>query len=110
MKRLTAIRAAWGGALLTAPGLILRRLPEQPDGGPVRDIARILGLRHLVQAAIVARQPTRRRILTGAAVDAAHAASMLAVAVLMPDHRRLALADAASASAFAAAGIHEARS
>ncbi len=108
MRRLTATRAGWGAVLLTVPGLILRRLPGQQDTGPVRDIARILGLRHLVQAAIVARRPTRDRLLAGAAVDAAHATSMLALALLRPDHRALALADAGCASTFAAAGIHAA--
>jgi hypothetical protein len=109
VRWLTAIRAAWGGVLLTVPGLILHRLPEQPDSGLVAAVARILGLRHLVQAAIVARDPTRERILAGAAVDAAHATSMLALAVLRPDHRALGLADAAVASTFTAAGIREAR-
>lgn len=109
MRRLTAIRTAWGAALLIAPGLILRRLPAQRHAGLVRAIARLLGLRHLVQAAIVARRPTRGRILAGAAVDAAHATSMLALAALQPEHRVLALGEAGEASAFAAAGIREAR-
>jgi hypothetical protein len=45
----------------------------------------------------------------GAAVDATHALTMLALALLAPDRRRLALTNVATATAFALAGMREAR-
>jgi hypothetical protein len=41
-------------------------------------IVRVLGARQLLQAAITARRPTRRALELGAAVDAVHAATMMA--------------------------------
>lgn len=105
----TTIRAAWGAVLLIAPGSVVRMLPEQPTGRRVRDVARLLGLRHLAQAAILrrTRSPGWRR--AGVAVDAVHAISMLALARAAPRHRGLALADAAAAGLFTAAGARRVR-
>lgn len=113
MSPLTAIRAGWGAALLIAPGAVLRDLPHQRIDRPARAFARVLGARQLAQAALAGRRrgraSSRGWILTGAAVDATHAATMLALALLRPDRRKLALANVALASAFAAAGVHQAR-
>jgi len=105
----TAVRAAWGAALLIAPNAVLRYLPHQRIDRAARMFARVLGARDLAQATIVGWRPTRGWILAGAAIDATHASTMLALALLMPDHRRLALTNAATASAFVAAGVHQAR-
>ncbi len=102
------IRAAWGAALVIAPDAVLRRLPHQQIDRPTLACARVLGVRELAQAVVVGQRPRRGWILAGATVDATHAATMLAVALLLPDRRKLALANAATASAFAAAGVHRA--
>ncbi len=109
MSPLTVIRCAWGAVLLIAPGAVLRAVPHQRIDRPVRVFTRVLGVRHLAQAAIVGPRPTRGWILTGAAVDAAHASTMVALALLAPDRRRLAATNVATASAFAAAGLYQAR-
>ena len=48
-------------------------------------------------------------MLAGAAVDATHAMTMILLAWLRPDQRKLALTNAAAASILVAAGVHEAQ-
>jgi hypothetical protein len=59
---------------------------------------RVLGARHVLEAAVMAAEHERRPPRWMIGVDAAHAASMLALAALSPRLRRDALASAASAS------------
>jgi hypothetical protein len=66
-------------------------------------LVRLLGARMLGQGLVEMILPDRRRLLTGAAVDASHAASMVGVAALAPDYRRPALISAAAAGFSAAA-------
>lgn len=110
MSRLTLVRAAWGAALLLAPDRVLSALPHQQLDRPTRVFARVLGARELAQAAIIARRPTRGWILAGTAVDATHASTMVALALFEPDRRKLAVTNVATATAFAVAGLHQARS
>lgn len=110
MSRLTLVRAAWGAALLLAPDRVLSALPHQQLDRPTRVFARVLGARELAQAAIIARRPTRGWVLAGTAVDATHATTMVGLALLNPDRRKLALSNVVTASAFAVTGLHRARS
>jgi hypothetical protein len=71
--------------------------------------ARILGARHLAQAAILARHHTHKWILASAAVDATHATTMALLATFRPRRRKLALTNVASATMLAAGGVYEAR-
>jgi hypothetical protein len=105
MSPVTAIRAAWGSALLLDPGAVLRSLRHGRIDGRALVFARVLGGRHLAQAAIEARHRGRGSILAGAAFDATHAATMLTLARFAPDRRGLALTNAAIASMFALAGV-----
>lgn len=108
-RRLPPVRVAWGAALLLAPDRVLRALPHGQIDRPALAFARVLGVRDLVQAAVIARRPTRGRILAGAAVDATHATTMVALALIRPDRRKLALTNVTTASAFAVAGLRRAR-
>lgn len=72
---------------------------------PARAVARLVGARHLLQAVLTARHRYSAWIWAGAAIDAAHATSMIALAAARPDRRKLALANALTATAFAASGI-----
>ncbi len=73
-------------------------------------MARVLGARHLLQAALTTAAASSRPSLgIGAAVDLAHAASMAAVALADRQVRRLTLSDALIESTFAAAGVSAAR-
>ncbi len=108
-RAVITVRVLWGTALLIAPEVVLRALPHQRIDGAARGFARVLGARHLTQAAITSRDGTRGWVVAGAVVDAIHAASMAALAVLRPDRRKLALTNVATATTLAAAGVAEAR-
>ena len=109
-EALCAVRAAYGLALLGAPRRALggALLGAQEPGAVA--FARVLGARQLAEAALLARRPGQRLLLAGAAVDAAHGASMLALCALSPRRRRLAAASAVSAALLAAWGVASARS
>lgn len=100
-------RAAWGTLLLVAPGRLL-----QPFG-PVTTTAvvtlRVLGLRHLAQAAVTFRRPTPVTLAFGAVVDGLHAGSALALAAVDRQQRRAALANAVTATGWAVLGWWSAR-
>jgi hypothetical protein len=100
MRIATAARLMEGGSCVVAPGRVLAAV-----GAPDRDdhlsrvVVRVLGLRLVLQAGLDAGrwQPVRA---VDAAVELAHAASMLPVAMIWPAHRR-----SASVSAAVAVGI-----
>jgi len=130
---LTLVRAGYGVALLCAPGALIRltagpgaaaghlRRPAEADaqreaapGSRARLVARVLGVRHLAQAALTAAgqraDPGSPVPLGGgAAVDLLHAASMLALGATDRRIRRTTFTDAAVETALAAAGAWAAR-
>jgi len=99
-----AARAAYGLALVCWPGRATRLAQGGPADGRARAVARVLGARHLAQAALTAARPSPGMLALGAGTDGAHAASMLALAAADRRRRRAAAADAAVAAACAAAG------
>lgn len=107
---LVAARAAFGVLLIWAPKIVLREITGAEIGSGTRLFSRILGARHLAEAALLARAPSRRRVFFGAGVDAAHAATMIALSIIRPRTRRAALTNALGASMFAAAGAAVGRS
>ena len=105
------IRLAGGPATLTGDGSSPGAVSAQQEAGDARArrVARVLGVRHLVQAALTAAaeqtDPGSPVALGGGAVvDLLHAASMLALGAADGRVRRTALADAALETALAAAG------
>jgi hypothetical protein len=94
-------RAGYGAALLIAPGPIIGVVTGQPPSRRARQVARVLGVRHLAQAAISALNPGPEVVALGVVVDLLHAASMFAFAAVVPDLRRAELADALAATALA---------
>ncbi len=106
---LTAVRTLWGTVLLVVPEAILQDLPHERVDRPARVVARVLGLRHLTEAAVTGRRNSSTLIRAGAIVDAIHATTFAALAALRPDRRKLALTNVATASALAAAGVIESR-
>lgn len=101
----TAVRVIYGAAMLLVPRPALAALTRPvsarraPDATEVV-VARVLGLRQLVQAAVARALPRGRT--AGALVDAVHALSMLAWAVLDRGHRSAALSSAVAFAATAA--------
>jgi len=103
VRPLGAVRAGWGALQLVAPGLVAGRLGLEMDHR-ARVVARVLAARQLVQAAVTAAVPTAEVRRLGIGVDALHAASMVALATVDSRRRKIALADAVVAIAFAISG------
>ena len=107
---LQVVRAGYGGALLIVPGPVIRLATGRPAGARARAVARVLGARHLLQAALTTAAASSAGSLgVGAVVDLAHAASMAALGLADRQVRRLTLSDALVESTFAAAGASAAR-
>jgi hypothetical protein len=79
------------------------RSPDTPASGTA--VAGILGTRHLAQALLTAERPTSATLMLGAGADAAHAASMVVLAVVSDRWRRYALGDALVAASLGAVGL-----
>jgi hypothetical protein len=107
-RTLTLIRLGYGLLQISAPNLVPARLLGQPLCRRELVVVRLLGARHLLQAAVTAAVPTPAVLRIGAGVDAAHATSMI-VAALDPRRRRPVIAEMLCASAFGVAGLLAAR-
>jgi hypothetical protein len=106
MSVLAALHGLYGGALLLAPGPLLRRIGDPADRR-AQLVTRVLGARHLGQAAFLGASG-RRAVRLGLTVDGLHAASMLGLALAVPPHRRAAMASGAAAIVLAALELEEA--
>jgi hypothetical protein len=96
-------RAGYGAALLCAPGPMIGVVTGKPPSRRARQVARVLGVRHLIQAAVTALNPGPEVVALGVVVDLLHAASMFAFAAVVPDLRDAELVDALAATALAVA-------
>jgi hypothetical protein len=110
VARFGQLRAGLGVAQVLFPGPASRLLVIQPLDRCSRGVIRVLGMRQLCQALVTRTQPSVAVLLLGAEVDAAHAVSMVTLALCSRRWRRAALADAMFASLFALAGAAAARS
>lgn len=99
-----AVRAGWAGLLLVVPERLLGMAGPAPVPPAAVATVRVLGVRHLVQAAVSAVAPNAPVAGAGAVVDALHTATCAGLAALSPRWRRVALLDAAIEAGFAAAG------
>jgi hypothetical protein len=109
LRALIGVRFAAGVALLLFPDRVLGDLPHRRIDGAARAFARVLGVRHILEAVVLWRRPTHAWVELGAAVDGVHAATMAGLAVAKRQDRRLATANAVTAGALAAAGLAEGR-
>lgn len=100
-------RLVLGIAAVAKPGLLLRL--SAGDGPLERGSVRILGARYVVQstAGLALDRPRVHQI--DAAVDLIHASTMLALAVFVPSHRRLAIVSVVTATVFAVADLNDTR-
>ncbi|TNM67098.1 hypothetical protein FHN55_11250 [Streptomyces sp. NP160] len=106
---LQGARATWGTALLVAPGPVLRLVGEAEPDPRSRAVVRVLGARHLAQAAFSGRAPGRATLADGAWVDVVHAVTSLALAAGDRPRARLALLDALVALTWGTATARAAR-
>ena len=88
-----------------APGLVIYLATGRFPSRRARRVARLLGTRHLAQAAVTAAVPGPDVFALGAAVDTGHAASMVMLAPAAGTAWRAALLDALAEAVFAAAGF-----
>ncbi|HUB23047.1 MAG TPA: hypothetical protein VMA97_11635 [Streptosporangiaceae bacterium] len=102
-RALQGVRVGYGMVLVLTPGLVLRLVTGRIPSPRACRVARVLGTRHLIQAAATAAAPRPEVFAIGGEVDAVHAASML-LASVWPGARRAALADALVEAALAAGG------
>lgn len=98
---LCGVRALYGAVQLTAPASALVRR----DSPAVHVLLRVLGARHLAQAAITAAWPTPAVLAAGAQVDLLHAASMLLAAKADSERRARLVRDAGVAVLFGVLGF-----
>jgi hypothetical protein len=116
---LDAVRACYGGLLLAAPRRMLSLCTPGHASPGALGVVRMLGARHLLQAALTAgvlsargraeEIPPDRALLAGSGVDTVHAASMLGLALARRPLRRAVLTDTLLESTLAAFGIMTAR-
>jgi hypothetical protein len=104
-RALQVVRATYGAALVLVPGPAIRLATGRLPSRQACRVARVLGTRHLIQAALTAAAPGRAVLALGGQVDAVHAASMLLLAAVSRAQRRAAVTDALTEAAFAAAGF-----
>ena len=102
MRVVDVAMVAVGGVSLVAPEIVVR-LSAAPACDTAKHTVQVLGIRQVAQGTALILHPTKAMRTGGVLVDAAHAASMLALAGLDPRARRAALASAVLATVFAVA-------
>lgn len=104
LRKIELARAAWGAALLVAPRRTLTWIPRVEVDARSLAVARVLGLRQLIQALLSGVHPSPEILALGIWVDSAHAATALSLAAIDPRRANGGLADAAVATTWAALG------
>jgi hypothetical protein len=92
----------WGAFLFSRPRLIDGLLDDRSPSPVEVGLTRALGARHIV-GAIALAAPTRRTRNPLLLTEAAHAGSMVALAVVSQRHRRIAVASMVAAGVLAGA-------
>ena len=96
-------RLAYGMALLAAPRQLAGAVTGAPVSANTITVMRVLGARHVIQAAVTVRSGRRLRAIASG-VDLLHLASLGPIGVACDRRqRRLVTADAAVEASFAAA-------
>lgn len=108
MRATDVIRAGFGAALLAVPARLVSLTGAEADARTVT-VARVLGFRHVFQAAGSPRLARTKWRHAGTAIDGAHAASMIVLGVRDERHRSLCFANALTAAALAVASLAETR-
>ncbi len=103
-----AIRVGWGTLLTVAPGLVLGAMGDGADDDDRRPcrLLRVLGARHLLQAAAEWRGgATARNIGTG--IDVLHASTDIGFACFDRRWRRAAVSDGVVTTGFVVIGLSD---
>jgi hypothetical protein len=103
------LRVGYGTVLVLAPGPAIALATGRPPSRRACRVARVLGVRHLIQATLTAIAPRPAVFATGGRVDAVHTASMLLLASVSRSGRRAALTDALTEAVLTVAGFSASR-
>lgn len=106
---LSMARMMYGGVALLFPRYVLGLYDNRVHVAPDELVVRALGGRHVLQGAVTLACPRSAVLRWGAAVDAAHSASMALLSWRNDDRRSAAGRNALAAGLFAAAGALAAR-
>ncbi|OBF01363.1 hypothetical protein [Mycobacterium sp. 852002-10029_SCH5224772] len=98
------IRAGWGGVLAAAPAEVLSHIHGVRADRKAIVVTRILGARHLAQAALSGVNPGPEVLAAGVWVDTVHAATALGLALVDRRRARGGVIDAVVAASWAAMG------
>lgn len=101
---LGVVRLMWATALLAIPGRLMRLFGVVPDPAALR-VARILGVRHMLQGSLELLRAGQGLGRVGPAIDGAHALTMGSLAALDRRRRRVAGLDGAIATGLAIGGL-----
>ena len=93
MSALPILRGGWGALLLLAPRAVLEAVGGARSSA-IERATRLLGARHVLEAAVMTLRHDRVTPRWPIVVDAIHVASMLGLAVVSPRLRRDALLSA----------------
>jgi hypothetical protein len=107
LRFIEIVRGLWGAALLAAPRLVLSSIHRVDADRKAVVVTRILGARHLTQAALSGINPSPEVIATGTWVDGVHSLTAFGLAAVDPRRARAALSDAVIAAAWALLGAHD---
>lgn len=97
-------RFVWGMTLIVRPAWVLTRVHHLRVDGPSETVARILGVRHTVQAVLSGIRPSPEVLAMGVWVDGVHALTAVGLAVLDRSRARGGLTDAVIALSWGALG------
>lgn len=106
-RKIELVRAGWGAAMLIAPRQVMTHVHHVRVDTKSIAIARILGARHLTQAALSGFRPSPEVLAMGVWVDAVHAITALGLAMLDRSRTRAAVTDTAVAGLWAGTGYHD---
>ncbi|KAF0968312.1 hypothetical protein [Gordonia sp. YY1] len=105
-RRIELLRGTWGTVLLVGPRGVMRALGVHVDTSSIV-VARILGARHIIQAASSGVNPSPEVLAVGVWVDAVHAATAIGLAAADTKRAHAGLLDALVAGIWAASGYRD---
>jgi len=107
LRYIEIIRSLWGAILLGAPRRVLSRVAGAEVDHRAVVVVRILGARHLVQAALSGINPSPEVIAAGVWVDTVHSVTAFGLAAADRHRASGGITDAVVAAAWALVGLHD---
>ncbi len=99
------LRTGVGAALTAFPDRIASAAQGHPASVFARRFTRVVGVRHLTQAALTLAAPELLTPSRGAVIDGLHGATTMLLAATSPRHRRAAVINTVVAATFCGLGV-----